>query len=83
MSATIKAALGHYWTTPSVIVIIIFVVLGFIFSAMKLDTRFDPHSILKVYYLGRYYWRRVIIIIAGFFLHNLKLAGAIKHLSRI
>ena len=75
MSA-MKAALGHHWTTHGVIVIIIFVVLGFVFSAMRLETKFDSHRTLKYIIWG------VIIggaITAGFFLPNLKLAGAIKY----
>jgi len=75
MSA-LKAALGHHWTTHGVIVIIVFLLLGFIFSAMKLETRFDSHRMLK--YIV---WGVVIssVITAGFFIHNLKLAGTIKY----
>ena len=72
----LKAALGHHWTTHGVIVIVLFVVLGFVFSAMRLETRFDSHRILKYIIWG------VIIggaITAGFFLPNLKIAGAIKY----
>src|SRR5271157_5683077 len=46
MSA-MKAALGHHWTTHGAIVIIVFFVLGFIFSAMRLETKFDSHRTLK------------------------------------
>jgi hypothetical protein len=71
-----KAALGHHWTTHGAIVIIVFLVLGFIFSAMKLETKFDSHRMLK-YII----WGVIIggVITAGFFLPNLKFAGAIKY----
>jgi len=72
-----KAALGHHWTTHGVIAIVVFVVLGFVFSSItKLETKFDSHRILKYIIWG------VIIggaVTAGFFLPNLKLAGAIKY----
>ena len=75
MSA-MKAALGHHWTTHGVIVIILFGVLGFVFSAMRLETRFDSHRILK-YII----WGVIIggVITAGFFLSNLKLVGIMKY----
>jgi hypothetical protein len=71
-----KAALGHHWTTHGVIVITVFVVLGFVFSAMKLETKFDSHRMLK-YII----WGVIIsgVITAGFFLPNLKLAGIMKY----
>jgi hypothetical protein len=73
---SLKAALGHHWTTHGVIVIVCFFVLGFIFSAMRLETKFDSHRMLKYIIWG------VIIsglITAGFFMPNLKLAGVIKY----
>jgi hypothetical protein len=75
MSA-MKAALGHHWTTHGVIVIIMFVVLGFVFSAMRLETKFDSHRTLK--YIT---WGVIIggVITAGFFLPNLKLAEVMKY----
>ena len=75
MSA-MKAALGHHWTTHGVIVIIIFVVLGFVFSAMRLERKFDSHRMLK-YII----WGVIIcsVITAGFFMSNLKLAGVVKY----
>ena len=75
MSA-MKAALGHHWTTHGVIVIVVFLVLGFIFSSMKLETKFDSRQMLK--YIT---WAVIIsvFIIAGFFLPNLKLAGVMKY----
>ncbi|HYA14879.1 MAG TPA: hypothetical protein VEF33_11120 [Syntrophales bacterium] len=75
MSA-MKAALGHHWTTHGVIVIIVFFVLGFIFSGMKLEEKFDDRQMLK--YIA---WAVIIsvFIIAGFFLPNLKLAGVMKY----
>jgi len=75
MSA-MKAALGHHWTTHGVILIVVFVVLGFIFSGMKLGTKWDSQKMLKYIILA------VIIsgvITAGFFLPNLKIASAIKY----
>ena len=71
-----KAALGHHWTTHGAIVVIVFLVLGFIFSGMKLETKFDSRQMLK--YIV---WAVIIsvVIIAGFFLPNLKLAGAMKY----
>jgi hypothetical protein len=75
MSA-MKAVLGHHWTTHGAIVVIVFLVLGFIFSGMKLETKFDSRQMLK--YIT---WAVIIsvVIIAGFFLPNLKLAGAMKY----
>ncbi|MCX5845509.1 MAG: hypothetical protein NTW12_04005 [Deltaproteobacteria bacterium] len=75
MSA-MKAALGHHWTTHGAIVIIVFFVLGFIFSGMQIETKIDSRKMLK-YII----WAVIIsgVIIAGFFLPNLKLAGAMKY----
>jgi len=75
MSA-MKAALGHHWTTHGVIIIVVFLALGFIFSGMKLETKFDHRQMLK--YIV---WAVIIscVIIAGFFLPNLKLAGVMKY----
>ena len=75
MSA-MKAALGHHWTTHGVIIIVVFLALGFIFSGMKLETKFDSRQMLK--YIT---WAVIIsvVIIAGFFLPNLKLAGVMKY----
>jgi len=72
MSA-MKAALGHHWTTHGAIVIITFVVLGFIFSSLKIEEKWDSQKMLKLIILA------VIIsgvIIAGYFLPNLKVAGS-------
>lgn len=71
-----KAALGHHWTTHGVIVIIVFVVLGFVLSSMKLETKFDSHRILKYIIWGVAIGGAVTV---GFFLPNLKLAGMIKY----
>jgi hypothetical protein len=75
MSA-MKAALGHHWTTHGAIVIIMFFVLGFIFSSMQIETKIDSRKMLR-YII----WAVVIsvVIIAGFFLPNLKFAGTMKY----
>ncbi|MEN6320077.1 MAG: hypothetical protein ABFD82_15135 [Syntrophaceae bacterium] len=75
MSA-MKAALGHHWTTHGAILITAFVVLGFIFSNMKFETRWDSQKMLK-YII----WSVIIsgVVIAGFFLPNLKIAGVVKY----
>jgi hypothetical protein len=72
----LKSALGHHWTTHGVILIIVFFILGFIFSGMKLGTKLDFQKIMK--YIT---WAVIIsgVIIAGFFLPNLKAASAIKY----
>ena len=59
-----------------VILIIVFFVIGFIFSRMKLGTKLDSQKMMK-YII----WAVIIsgIIIAGFFLPNLKAASAIKY----
>lgn len=75
MSA-MKAALGHHWTTHGVILITVFVVLGFIFSTMKLETRWDSQKMLK-YIIGAVIISGVVI--AGFFLPNLKIAGVVQY----
>ena len=66
-----KAALGHHWTTHGVILIVVFVVLGFILSNVKLKTEWNSQRMLK-YII----WAVIIstVIIAGFFLPNLKIA---------
>jgi uncharacterized membrane protein SirB2 len=71
-----KAALGHHWTTHGVILIVVFVVLGFILSNVKLKTEWNSQRMLK-YII----WAVIIstVIIAGFFLPNLKVASAIKY----
>jgi hypothetical protein len=71
-----KAALGHHWTTHAVILIVAFVVLGFIFSGMKLETKWDSQKMLK-YII----WAVIIsaFIIAGFSLTHLNIASAIKY----
>jgi hypothetical protein len=64
-----RAALGHHWTTHGAIVIVAFVLLGFIFSSMKLETKLDSQKMLK--YIV---WATIIggAIVAGFFLPDLK-----------
>jgi hypothetical protein len=67
-----KAALGHHWTTHGAIVLVLFVVLGFVFSTTKLGEKWDP---------GKMAWLIVFaavigsVAIAGFFLPNLPFAG--------
>jgi uncharacterized membrane protein SirB2 len=67
-----KAALGHHWTTHGFIVIVLFVALGFIFSATKFSEKWDS---------GKMVWLLVFatiagsVVIAGFFLPNLPFAG--------
>jgi protein-S-isoprenylcysteine O-methyltransferase Ste14 len=75
MSA-MKAALGHHWTTHGAIVIVVFLVLGFIFSGLQIGTKIDSRKMLT-YII----WAVIIsgVIIAGFFLPNLKFAGAMKY----
>lgn len=71
-----KAALGHHWTTHGFIVIILFLVTGFIFSALKLETKFDSQRVLKYPV-----WGVIIssVITVGFFMPNLKIAGVMKY----
>ena len=71
-----KAALGHHWTTHGAIVIIVFVGLGFVFSSMKFEEKWDSQKMLN-YII----WATIIggIIVAGFFMPNLKIASAIKY----
>jgi uncharacterized membrane protein YwzB len=75
MSA-MRAALGHHWTTHGAIVIIVFVVLGFVFSSMKFEEKWDSQKMLKFIILAKIIGG---IIVAGFFLPNLKIASAIKY----
>ncbi|MCX5828440.1 MAG: hypothetical protein NTV58_10645 [Deltaproteobacteria bacterium] len=72
MSA-MKAALGHHWTTHGAMIIIVFVVLGFVFSRMKIEEKCDSQKILKFIILAT-----IIsgVVIAGYFLPNLKVAGS-------
>ena len=72
MSA-MRAALGHHWTTHGAIVIIVFVVLGFVFSNMKFEEKWDSQKMLKFIVLATIIGG---IIVAGFFLPNLKVAGS-------
>jgi hypothetical protein len=71
--AAMRAALGHHWTTHGAIVIIVFVVLGFVFSCMKIEEKWDSQKMLKFIILAT-----IIsgVIIAGYFLPNLKVAGS-------
>ncbi|TFG90017.1 MAG: hypothetical protein E4H15_08355 [Syntrophobacterales bacterium] len=64
-----KAALGHHWTTHGALVIVLFVVLGFIFSSTKIDEKWDSRKLLT-YII----WAVIIsgVITAGFFLPHLK-----------
>jgi hypothetical protein len=66
MSA-MKSALGHHWTTHGAIVITVFVVLGFVFSSMKFEEKWDSQKMLN-YII----WATIIggIIVAGFFMPN-------------
>jgi len=59
-----------------VILIIVFFVIGFIFSRMKLGTKLDSQKMMK-YII----WAVIIsgVITAGFFLPNLKVPSAIKY----
>jgi len=59
-----------------VILIIVFFVIGFIFSRMKLGTKLDSQKMVK-YII----WAVIIsgVITAGFFLPNLKVPSAIKY----
>ena len=71
-----KTALGHHWTTHGAIVIIVFFILGFVFSSMKFEEKWDSQKMLN-YII----WATIIggIIVAGFFMPNLKIASAIKY----
>ena len=64
-----KAALGHHWTTHGVLVIVLFIALGFIFSGTKIAGKWDSRKLLT-YII----WAVIIggAIIAGFFLPHLK-----------
>jgi uncharacterized membrane protein YwzB len=71
-----KSALGHHWTTHGAIIVVVYVALGFIFTGMRLETKWDSQKMLRYIVLA------VVIgtvIIAGFFLPHLKMAGAIKY----
>lgn len=71
-----KQAMGHHWITHGTIVIVLFIVLGFVFAALKLGTKIDDKQMLK--YIV---WGTIIsgLIIAGFFFPNLQVASAIKY----
>jgi len=64
-----KAALGHHWTTHGVLVIVLFVVLGFVFSGTKMGEKWDSRKLLTCII-----WAVIIggVVIAGFFLPHLK-----------
>lgn len=66
-----KAALGHHWTTHGAIVIAAFIVLGFIFSSMKLEEKIDDKKLLR-YII----WAVIISVVVcfGFYLPGLKIA---------
>jgi hypothetical protein len=71
-----KQAMGHHWITHGTIVIVLFIVLGFVFAAMKLGTKIDDKQMLR-YII----WGTIIsgLIIAGYFFSNLQIAPAIKY----
>jgi len=74
--SVMKAILGHHWTTHGSLLIVIYIVLGCLFSATGLKDRLDSGKLLK-YII----WAVVIsvIIIAGFFLPGLNIAATIKY----
>ncbi|HET6460692.1 MAG TPA: hypothetical protein VFG29_07900 [Syntrophales bacterium] len=66
----------YHCTTHGVIVIIPFLVLGFIFSTIKMEQKFDSHRMLN------YILRGVIIsavVTVGFYIADLDLAAAVKY----
>ena len=71
-----KTALGHHWTTHGAIVIIVFFILGFVFSSMNFEEKWDSQKMLKFIVLATIIGG---IIVAGFFMPNLKIASAIKY----
>ena len=67
-----KAALGHHWTTHGVILIIVFVLLGLIFSSRNLGVTWGSQRMMN-YII----WSVIIsgVVIAGFFLPYLTIFG--------
>ncbi len=70
--AWMRSALGHHWITHGVIVILVFVVLGFILSGLNLETRWDARKV----------WRAILaavlisaLVTAAFFFPELKGPG--------
>ena len=70
MSA-LKAALGHHWITHGLIVIVVFIILGFVFSNVKLESKLNSSKLQK-YII----WSVIIsgVVIAGYFLPHLNIA---------
>ncbi len=45
VNATMKAMLGHHWTTHGVLVVLVFLVLGFLLSRLSFSTRMSGRSL--------------------------------------
>lgn len=67
-----KAALGHHWVTHGAILIVLFIILGFVFTAVDIGKRFTFGTMLKCIV-----WSVIIssAVIAVFLLPNLKAGG--------
>ena len=60
-----KAALGHHWTTHAALLLLVFVLLGVIFSIYKIGAKWDSRK-LMYYIIGSVIIS--VVIIAVFFL---------------
>lgn len=68
LKKAMAAALGHHWTTHGVAVILVFIILGFMLSAMKIATTWRAGK------MGNYIlWAVIVssIMIGGFYLTHL------------
>ena len=68
----LKAWSGHHWVTHGAILIILFVILGIVFSTANVGERLSYGTIFKFIV-----WSVIIssIVIIGFYLPNLRAAG--------
>jgi len=57
-----KAALGHHWTAHAALLLLVFVILGVIFSIYEIDAKWDSRK-LMYYVIGSVIINIVIIVV--------------------
>lgn len=68
LKAWMAATLGHHWVTHGAIVMILFIVLGLIFSNIKIEEKWNAEKMTKVIIIAVTLGG---LILAGFFLMEL------------
>ena len=68
LKSWMKSLSGHHWITHGIIVIVLFIVLGYIFSRTDIDKKIDADKISFLVIVGTILGG---LIIAGFFFKHL------------